>query len=223
MTCASAVDGFSTNAIKNILQLQNGHRSSKEIEAIFFFSLVSQTKNMYWYINWKRRAEGRSVSVHCKYVSGRAGPWCKKTVGMAMNGESAFLNESNVLLSMCLPCMPPLSLPISHSIHFLPLYLPLTQPHPPLPHTCLLYTRPLTLWMGTGEEGPLCVCVCVWGMSPCSTTGTTWRPMKGLDNVTDQQQDNIDNRLLWYCTKPKTQLFFCLRKKKKNLCNENQL
>lgn len=183
MTCASAVDGSSTSTIKNILRLQNGHRSGKEIEAIFlfFFPLVSQTKNMYRHINWKRRAEGRSVSVHCKYVSGRAGPWCKKTVGMAMNGESAFLNESNVLLSMCLPCMPPLSLPISHSIHFLPLYLPLTQPHPPPPHTCLLYTRPLTLWMGTGEEGPLCVCVCVCVFEEChpaqplAPPGDRWR------------------------------------------------
>lgn len=113
----------------------------------FFLFLFTQIKNMYQRVNLKQRAEGRSVSAHCKYVRGRAGPWCKKTVQMAMNGESAFLNESNVLLSMCLPCMPPLSLPISHSIHFLPLYLLLTQPHPPQPHTCLLYTRPLSLWM----------------------------------------------------------------------------
>lgn len=130
---------------------------------------------------------------------------------MGMNGESAFLNESNVLLSMCLPCMPPLSLPISHSIHFLPLYLPLlTQPHPPPPHTCLPYTRPLSMWMETGELGPLYVCgVCVCVFEECrpfSTTGTTWRPMRGLDNVTDQQRGKIDDGPLYLGTKQKKRL-----------------
>lgn len=53
---------------------------------------------------------------------------------MGMNWEGVFLNEANVLLSMCEPCMPPPSFPVSYSIHFLPLHLPQQlQAHPPAP------------------------------------------------------------------------------------------
>lgn len=58
--------------------------------------------------------------------------------------ESAFLNESNVLLSMCLPCMPPPSLSISQSIHFLRIYFR------PIPHKSLAYP-PFSMWMETGK------------------------------------------------------------------------
>lgn len=47
--------------------------------------------------------------------------------------------------------------------------------------------------------------------------------MKGLDNVTDQQQDNIDNRLVYGIVQSQKNNFFLFKEKKKNLFNENQL
>lgn len=98
----------------------------------------------------------------------------EKGIGWGMNGESAFLNESNVLLSMCLPCMPPPSLPISHSIHFLPPYLPQPlQPHPPHPHTSLPYPAPQHVHEDR-EIGPLCEECCRPPLAPPGAWRGDW-------------------------------------------------
>ena len=97
--------------------------------------------------------------------SGEKGFW----MGAWME-ERIFLNESNVLLSMCLPCMPPPSLPISHSIHFLPLGLPqLLQPPSPTPSHISAIPSPWLEWMETGQgnRSTVCVCVCVCPREEC--------------------------------------------------------
>ena len=62
-------------------------------------------------------------------------------------------------------------------------------PHHPS-HISAIYPAPQYV-DGDRQIGPLCVCVCVcvcWceECGPLTTTGTTWRPMRGLDNVTDR-------------------------------------
>lgn len=70
------------------------------------------------------------------------------------------------------------SLPISHSIHFLPLYLPqLLQSHPPHPHTSLPY--PTTQHVDGDREigkSTLCVCVCEESCpsQPLAPPGDRW-------------------------------------------------
>ena len=101
--------------------------------------------------------------------------------------ERALSSMNPMFCSACACLAPPLHTPspISHSIHFLPLYLPqLLQPHPPHPHRTLPYPAPQCVEGGRKIGWP-CVSVCSCGML-FSTTGTTWRPMRGLDSVTDQ-------------------------------------
>lgn len=125
------------------------------------------------------RADGSTVA----YVRRRV--CVKKANGRGMNGGSAFLNECYVLLSMCLPCMPPPPPPphrdppsISHSIHFLPLYLPqlLQPPSPTASYMSAMHPAPQSV-DGDGEVGPLRVCVRarVRARGILTTTSTTCR------------------------------------------------
>ena len=109
--------------------------------------------------------------------------------------ERALFSMSPMFCSACacLACHPPQHhhhhhhqqpfppLPISHSIHFLPLYLPqLLQPHPPPPltHLCHIPGPSVCGWR-QANRSTVCVCVCagvrnVVPSQPLAPPGDRW-------------------------------------------------
>lgn len=122
--------------------------------------LLGQPWNGYWAVDcvcsiWlipaqnmtkSKASEGRADRSTVAYVRRRV--CVKKANGWGMNGGSAFLNECYVLLSMCLPCMPP-PLFLTLFTSFLSIFHNYFSPHPPPLHTCPPCTRPLRVWMET--------------------------------------------------------------------------
>lgn len=86
----------------------------------------------------------------------------EKGIGQSTNGESAFLSESNVLLSMCLPCMPPL--PSSFLTLFTSFLSVFHNYFSPIPHTPSHISAIPDHSACRGRQGnrsTLCVSVCV--------------------------------------------------------------
>lgn len=132
-------------------------------------------------------------SIHCTRTRHRSGRVLKRRrLGHEWIARF-FLNESNVLLSMCLPCIHPptpthtlslFSLPISHSLpSFLSIFHNYFSPIPPPSHISAI-PGPFSEWRDWRAKStsrfPPCACVCV-----CEERG----PSQPLAPPGDQRKD----------------------------------